>query len=116
MTAACANGNLSFFIYSPNVTEDPTIVRRLAFADRLEDRSISRGHKFADVFSHIARVGHEAAEANWDGEGAPAISAEAISGAIQIAAHLPTSWPAPEVSADPDGGISFEWYKDQGHM
>ncbi|MGO9930433.1 MAG: hypothetical protein ACLPV8_01245 [Steroidobacteraceae bacterium] len=53
-------------------------------------------------------------EDNWDGYGAVGIPAETISLALGIIVSLPDHVPAPEVSANPNGTISFEWENEVG--
>ena len=50
-----------------------------------------------------------AAVANWDGYGAKAVSPETVDMAKRFAASIPSHMGAPEVSADPDGELSFDW-------
>ena len=53
---------------------------------------------------------------NWDGEDADSVKIETIYYAIMFIKQLPKYLPTPEISADNDGEISFEWYKDKNHM
>jgi len=48
---------------------------------------------------------------NWDGYGAKAISRDSYRNAQLFSMTLPTTMPLPEVSVDPDGEVSFEWYR-----
>ena len=47
---------------------------------------------------------------NWDGYGAQAISFDTYERARRFAQALPFGIPVPEVSAEPDGEITFEWF------
>jgi len=51
---------------------------------------------------------------NWDGYGAGAISQETYFEARKLLELIPTSYPMPEISPEPDGGIGFEWYRKKG--
>ena len=51
----------------------------------------------------------EASLPNWDGYGATPVTREAFEAAIAFSQALPTTWPSPEIAADPDGEITFEW-------
>lgn len=51
----------------------------------------------------------ECAEDDWDGFGAEAISEAAVLQAETFIRSLPENIPAPELSAEPDGEISFDW-------
>jgi hypothetical protein len=50
---------------------------------------------------------------NWDGYGAEAVPKALYQGARQFCESLPPSIPDPEVGADPDGEISFDWFKGE---
>lgn len=47
---------------------------------------------------------------NWDGYGSSAVSAVTARKATYLLRSLPSTVPSPEVSADPDGEIAFEWH------
>lgn len=54
---------------------------------------------------------------NWDGYGASPVSNQTLKEAFKFISLLPSSLPVPEeISADPDGEISMEWYKDTRHI
>lgn len=46
----------------------------------------------------------------WDGYGAEAVTASTYAMAKAFLETLPTDAPTPEIRADPDGEISFDWY------
>jgi len=48
---------------------------------------------------------------DWDGYGAIGVSKEGYEVAREFLEQLPNFIANPEVSADPDGEISFEWFK-----
>ncbi len=48
---------------------------------------------------------------NWDGYNAIPVSIEICKAALKFTQALPIDIPAPEVSAEADGEISFEWYQ-----
>lgn len=47
----------------------------------------------------------------WDGYGAEAVSTDAYRAAERFIRSLPVGIPQPELSADPDGCVTFEWRK-----
>jgi hypothetical protein len=47
----------------------------------------------------------------WDGYGAMAVSVAAVADARAFADALESSLPAPTVGAEPDGALTFEWYR-----
>mgnify|MGYP001608468113 FL=1 len=46
---------------------------------------------------------------NWDGYGAAPVTTGVIDAARRFLAAIPETWPVPEVSAEPDGELCFEW-------
>jgi hypothetical protein len=61
------------------------------------------------VFSALKEVRAEASEEGWDGYGAAPLNPLAYYFAHVFLNALPTTAPAPEVAADPDGEIAFDW-------
>jgi hypothetical protein len=51
-------------------------------------------------------------EPNWDGEGADAVEREAFQTAYLLIESLPSGIPSPTITAEPDGHLNFEWYKN----
>src|SRR5687768_13219806 len=51
-----------------------------------------------------------ASEANWDGYSARGVSRGTYEAARAFLDALPHSIPDPEIAAEPDGDIAFEWY------
>jgi hypothetical protein len=73
----------------------------------LESLAVSRTTESALSELNDTRV--EAGHAGWDGYGARPVNFDAYLKARLFLESLPTTAPAPEVSADPDGEISFDW-------
>ncbi len=65
------------------------------------------------VLEELEKVYEECLEANWDGYGAMPISRETYSKARKLLRMIPPSLPRPDISAEPDGEITFEWYKEK---
>lgn len=63
----------------------------------------------AQSISNLRRVAAECAEDNWDEYGAIAVSEAVVLRAEAFIRALPESVVAPEISAEPDGQISFDW-------
>src|SRR2546422_7576662 len=52
------------------------------------------------------------AAADWDGYKALPVKPESYQNAKRFLQTVDGAWPEPSVSADPDGEISLEWYRD----
>lgn len=53
----------------------------------------------------------ECAHPGWDGYGAEAVNMDAYRAAERFIRSLPVGIPQPELAADPDGCVTFEWRK-----
>lgn len=62
----------------------------------------------------LREVFEEAFEDNWNGEESKAVTMETYEVAQEFLNYLPDTIPEPEVSAEPDGEISFDWYGGNG--
>lgn len=67
------------------------------------------------VLPQLVEVKAAYAEAGWDGYGAHPLSGESYERAIDFLESLPSSVTTPVVDADPEGYITFEWYKSPRH-
>ncbi|MDP2646570.1 MAG: hypothetical protein Q8P24_16645 [Desulfobacterales bacterium] len=68
-----------------------------------------------DAIEELDEIYKEFSEEDWDGYGAVALSPEAYYEARKFLINVPTFLPKPEITAEPDGGIGLEWYKDRGY-
>lgn len=59
----------------------------------------------------IAEIALECAEAGWDGYGANAVTEAAVATAYDFADAIESSVLIPDVSAEPDGALTFEWHR-----
>ena len=67
----------------------------------------------SDAISAIWAVAAEAADGNWNGEGAVAVHPVTAGNAVTFIQTLPTFVAMPEVSPEPDGGISLDWIESR---
>lgn len=67
------------------------------------------GH--AEAFDELAEVYEECRQPGWDGYGALPVENETLRGAYTLIESLPLGFPRPSISAEPDGQLTFEWYK-----
>jgi len=74
-------------------------------------RSETHGDSLRRSLSAIDGVCAECSVENWDGYGAGPVSEATRYYARQFVRMLPTSMPIPEISAEPDGEIAFEWHR-----
>jgi hypothetical protein len=77
----------------------------------LEEAFSDRSMALTPIKSWLAleELYEETSVDNWDGYGARAVIPSTYEQATRFLNRLPTTVPDPEVSADPDGEISFEW-------
>ncbi len=93
------------------VSEEAAKIREMfdeLFRERLE--SITLGEAYLEATEALEDVFQESSSENWDAYGAKMVDAITYVHASKFLAALPTTLPAPEVAAEPDGEIAFEWY------
>jgi hypothetical protein len=77
--------------------------------------SVALGAQYRELRASLDTLATEAGKPNWDGQGASEINRESVEFARRIAQLLPLTKPAPEISVDPDGEVSFDWQRDRTH-
>ena len=60
----------------------------------------------------LERICEEASKPDWDCQGSAPVSDSTARWAHRFLKSIPTTFPAPELSADVDGEILFDWYED----
>lgn len=78
--------------------------------------SVSLGRTLQDTYKQLYQVLEDCRHSNWDGYGAQPVQLESYENAKRFARSLPFSLPSPEVSAEPDGDITFEWYSNTNRV
>ena len=78
--------------------------------------NVTFGENYTSVNDDLNEILDFASEDNWDGYGAKAVDVLSFRFAKTFLDYLPTSYPKPDVSIDPDGEVSFEWYKDTNNI
>jgi hypothetical protein len=63
------------------------------------------------AYDQLGEVYHACRQANWDGESADAIEQDALRNAYLFIEALPDGYPLPNISAEPDGHLDLEWYR-----
>lgn len=72
--------------------------------------SLSIGKPKRDAEENLYEVFGETCQPDWDGHGSASVSYDVYLKALEFLGRFPMNFPVPEVSADPDGEVSFEWY------
>ena len=57
-----------------------------------------------------------AGKPDWDGEDADPVTEDVIKAAEKVIDELPRDSGVPEISADPEGNVEFDWHLDNGTM
>ena len=87
--------------------------RKLADVYSSEQRSRALGGSRSDAISAVWSVAREASVRDWDGEGAVAVDPLTAGNAVRFIQALPSFVAMPEVSPEPDGGISLDWIESR---
>lgn len=74
------------------------------------------GRPLEEAVESLIEVYKECSEENWDGYGANPVSKSSISEALKFIDLIPSSFPMPQITAEPSGEIGLEWYKDKRLM
>jgi len=69
------------------------------------------GNRRWQVVSELWRLFEECHTDGWDEYGAKGVAVEAFKVGLEFVEKLPLFVDNPEVGADPDGDVSFEWFK-----
>lgn len=86
-------------------------------ATQLEDKrrhlqsSHFLGSGMSQVVEELRRIAEDCRSANWDGYGASPITLDTISHARSFLDSLPNGMASPSVGSEPDGHVTFEWYR-----
>ncbi|MBD3287591.1 hypothetical protein GF337_02205 [candidate division KSB1 bacterium] len=77
------------------------------------ERSISFGQQRAkEVFQELNNIYEDCSKPNWDGYGAEPVDLDTYRESMRFIECLPQNILCPEVTPEPDGEISFEWFKN----
>jgi len=75
------------------------------------EHSQTFGSALEKARQELTELGNECAEPNWDGYGASPINPAAYSNACRFLDNLPLGVRLPSPGIDPDGELTFEWYR-----
>lgn len=73
-------------------------------------RSVAVRDTAEHLISELEDIASAASFRGWDGYDAAPIDPDACEFAMRFIRALPTTWPLPTLSADPDGEVSFDWH------
>ncbi len=94
------------WISDRGISDDAAQIRN-AIADLRDEGTSIHLRERSDALDLAALA---ASEADWDGQGARAVSPAAVVRARALLSLLSTTIPTPDVHADPDGDLIVEWY------
>lgn len=77
---------------------------------------ITIGRSLEETIESLYQVFKQCSVENWDGYGAKPISKDSALEALKFINLMPSSFPMPQVIAEPSGEIGFEWYKDNSSI
>ena len=70
------------------------------------------GRSLEESLDKLVEVYVESSEPNWDGYGAAPLTEESLRNAAIFLCTLPQDLPTPDISADAQGEIHFEWFSN----
>jgi len=113
MTIAAAALPTTGFAFAPWVdralSKEARVVCELIDAASGFSGSVTVGEPKRSAREALAAVYEMARVENWDGEGSASVEPSTYPYANQFLGLLPSSIPVPEIAADTDGEILFEW-------
>lgn len=87
------------------------VVERTKAVWDLLQRSFALGLSRPEAYADLERIYRECQVQGWDGDEAAPVSVTTFARGLCFLDALPLGCEAPGISADPDGHISFEWYR-----
>lgn len=85
-----------------------------AFAEIQNDKM--KTASYCSTANNLEDIFKECSSDDWDGYGAKAINAYTYRNAWRFINTLPSYLPLPELGCEPDGQITFEWFKDSSNI
>ncbi len=97
---------------TPGWSDEAAYVTRQSFGGVQQMRSsFTLGEENRAAKEELFDVSEECAEPDWDGYGAEAIDIETYRKAFNFIDALPSGYPTPEIDAEPDGHLTFDWHR-----
>lgn len=85
------------------------VIDLAAWRPQREVRESTLGHQ--EALDELWEVWDECRQENWDGYHALPVERETYHRAYILIEGLPLGFPRPAISAQPDGQLTFEWYR-----
>jgi len=97
-------------------SEGASITAKFALFEMQRKKSTAIESNRSPLDSELMSLFAECSKPDWDGYGAKAVSRYTLSIAMKFVSVLPTSIQLPEISAEPDGAIAFDWIVSKNRM
>lgn len=93
------------------VSDDAETLNKLLEGIRDDySRTVTMTMRDEQVINALEETLEECSVYDWDGYGAQPVELESVMQAKRFLDTLPITFPFPEISVDPDGEITLEWY------
>lgn len=102
----------------------PTLPQPRGFSDeaRFAERLVERGTEGPirmgqlECIHALSKALVECSVEDWDGYGATPMDLGTYVNVLEFLEAMPSHWPVPELSVEPDGDVSLEWIVEQERM
>ena len=97
---------------TPGWSDEVTYVTKQSFSGVQHLReSFTLGEENRAAKEELFDVSEDCAEPDWDGYGAEPVDIETYRKAFNFIDALPTGYPKPEIDAESDGHVTFDWHR-----
>lgn len=80
-------------------------------SNNLLRKAYSLGINKDEIFSRLITLAINCVNTNWDGYGALPLKESTLKNGARFALSIPLGVEMPDIDADPEGAITFEWYR-----
>jgi hypothetical protein len=74
------------------------------------------GASFRQAVADLTNAVRQAGLPDWDGYGGAPVNSNSVDQTLRLLQYLPPDIPAGDVSVDPDGEVSIEWFREPRHV
>jgi hypothetical protein len=100
---------MSEAVLTRGFSEEARLLQQTAQQGREHLRKSTLGHR--EALEELWEVWDECRHVNWDGYDAMPVEHDTYHAAYALIESLPLGFPRPSISAQPDGQLTFEWYR-----